>query len=420
MKASADQNGLRAAVFCPTPLGIFEQSLSLQERGWLGAMAVDYYCDISRAPYRFIPEGKIKKYLLRRYHPNIDSHQVYTRILPSVLTRIGTRLTGKHTTRDRWIFWHNEQFDRWVESQLPRMGNLAFGYESASLYTFRRAQELGIPRVMYQPIACAEKARTLLEEEKELFPSLSDTLRYNWFPDEEIERRRQERQLADAIMCASSFTKQSLIEVGVSPDKIFVEPYGVNQTVFSPSVNKFPEFSVVWAGSYTQTKGIGYLLEALAREPVPGIQLVISGHAHGIDALGAYEKRIRIHRLGFVNREELGRVMARCHAHVFPTLIEGFGRNIIEAMASGLPVITTTNCAGPDLIEDGVTGFIIPIRDVDAICEKLVWIREHPEAAIEMGRQAHERVSSLTQPDYRRRFAERIHRVWQASRASHS
>ena len=95
-------------------------------------------------------------------------------------------------------------------------------------------------------------------------------------------------------------------------------------------------------------------------------------------------------------------------------LVDGFGRNIIEAMASGLPVVTTRNCGGPDLIEDGVTGFIVPIRDVDAICEKLLWINEHPLEAIAMGARARERVASLTRQDYRRRFADRIEQIWRA------
>ena len=269
--------------------------------------------------------------------------------------------------------------------------------------------------MLYQPIACAEKAVALLEEEKQRFPALADTLRYNWFPESELEGRREERRLADAIFCASTFTKQSLIEMGVEAEKIFVEPYGVDQTVFSPSKEKFPNFSVVWASSYTQTKGIGYLLEALARQPVPGIELVLAGYPYGTDAVALYEDRVRVRRLGHISRQELGQVMGRCHVHVFPTIVEGFGRNIIEAMASGLPVITTANCAGPDLIEDGVTGFIIPIRDVDAICEKLAWINDHPQEAMEMGERARKRVASLTQADYRRRFADRIHKVWQAN-----
>ncbi len=404
-------------VFCPGPMGIFEQSLALEERGWLQTMAIDYYCDLASRRLRWIPEGRIKKYLRKRYYPALNSARVRTNLLPAVITKIATSRARSSQARIRWVFWQNAQFDAWVASRLHKFGNLAFGYESASLYTFRRASEMGIPRVLYQPIACAEKAVALLEEEKQLFPALADTLRYNWFPESELEGRREERRLADAILCASTFTKQSLIEMGVEAEKIFVEPYGVDQTVFSPSKEKFPNFSVVWASSYTQTKGIGYLLEALARQPVPGIELVLAGYPYGTDAVALYEDRVRVRRLGHISRQELGQVMGRCHAHVFPTIVEGFGRNIIEAMASGLPVITTANCAGPDLIEDGVTGFLIPIRDVDAICEKLAWIHDHPQEAVEMGERARERASTLTQADYRRRFADRINGVWQSSQS---
>jgi glycosyltransferase involved in cell wall biosynthesis len=405
---------MRAVVFCPSPMGIFEQSLALEERGWLQTMALDYYCDLSSPRFKWLPEGRIKKYLRKRYHPPLNGRRARTRLLPSIITKVATTRARTPESRIRWVFWHNAQFDRWVASHLRKFGNLAFGYESASLYTFRRAIELDIPRVLYQPIACAEKALTLLDEEKLRFPILADTLRYNWFPEHELEGRREERRMADAIFCASEFTKQSLIEVGVEPEKIIVEPYGVDQTVFAPSEDKFKNFSVIWASSYTQTKGIGYLLEALARNPAPGVELALAGYPYGTDAVALYEDRVRVRRLGHLTRPELGLIMARCHAHVFPTIVEGFGRNIIEAMASGLPVITTPNGAGPDLIEDGVTGFIIPIRDVDAICEKLAWVYDHPQEAMQMGQRARERVASLTQADYRRRFADRINEVWQS------
>ena len=404
---------LRGLVFCPGPMGIFHQSLALQERGWLGTMAIDYYCNLSDAPYRWMPEGRVKKFLRKRYYKHLDARQVRIHPLPAAVMQFALRLPQSSMSQYRWVLWYNQQFDDWVASHLPEFGNLAFGYESSSLQTFRRAKELGIPCVLYQPVACAERAEEILEEERQCFPHLADTLRYNWFPPEELERRREERRVADAVICASSFTRDSLVEAGVEADRIYVEPYGVDQKVFSPSADKFPRFSVIWASAYTQTKGIGYLLEALAKEPVPGIELVLAGNPIRTDAASLYEDRVRVRRLGHISREELGQVMRRCHAHVFPTLIEGFGRNIIEAMASGLPVITTPNCAGPDLIEDGVTGFIVPIRDVDAICEKLAWIDDHPQEAIEMGKRARLRVSALTEPDYRRRFAELIYRLWQ-------
>src|SRR5579883_2929847 len=205
---------LRAVVFSPGPMGIFEQSLALQERSALGTMALDYYCDLSRPPFAWLHEGKLKALLRKRYHPQLDRRLVRLRVAPALLQRVANRFAKRSEDMNRLVFWHNAQFDRWTARHLPAFGNLAFGYESASLYTFRRAKQLGLPTVLYQPIACAETALDLLGEEARRHPDLASSLRYNWFPDEELERRREERRLADAIICASSFTKQSLVATG--------------------------------------------------------------------------------------------------------------------------------------------------------------------------------------------------------------
>jgi glycosyltransferase involved in cell wall biosynthesis len=407
-----DENQLQVVAACPGMTGIFEQGLALQEKGILGALALDYYFDLASAPYKWLPENNLKRYMRKYYSPTLSTSKIHTYPFYTTFVRGLNRLIKDSQSRNKLVYWHNGKFDSWVANGALEAGNLAFGYESTSIHTFQKAKKLNIPCVLYQPIACAEKAVELLEEEKRLFPKLADTLRYNWFPEEEIINKKEERRLADAIICASSFTKKSLVEQGVEEKKIFVEPYGVDQDLFSPSKEKFENFSVIWASSYTQTKGIGYLLEALARKPVPKMQFVLAGYPFGSDPVTWYEDKIQVKRVGKVTNQEIGQIMRKCHVHVFPTLLEGFGRNLIEAMASGLPVITTPNCAGPDLIEDGVTGFIVPIRNVEAICEKLLWIYKHPEEALEMGRKAKERVASLTKADYRHRFAERIHSIW--------
>src|SRR5438132_1597582 len=112
-KSSEEKSKLRTVVFCPGPMGIFEQSLALQERGWLQTMATDYYCDLSSFPYRWIPDGRIKRYLRKRYNPDLDGSQVRLRPLPSMVNRIGSRTTTRIVNRNRWVFWHNDQFDRW-------------------------------------------------------------------------------------------------------------------------------------------------------------------------------------------------------------------------------------------------------------------------------------------------------------------
>lgn len=409
---TSGRSDLRTVVFCPTPLGIFEQSLALHERYCLGAIVIGFYANLNRAPLKWIPESGTRRYLARRHSPDLDGSRILMNPIPSGIVEIVERITTERRTRDKWLFWANDRFDRWVAERLPTLGNVAFGYESSSLHTFRRALESGLPRIMYQPIACAEDAQEILGEEALRVPEFASSLRYNWFPPSELARRREERHLADLILCASSFTKRSLVRQGVAPEKVIVEPYGVDARDFRPSLEKFPRFSIIWAGSFSQTKGIGYLLEALAANPSLGAELVLAGYPSGVDPVARYEKSIRVRRLGHITRAELGAIMAKCHVHVFPTLLDGFGRNLIEAMASGLPVISTPNCAGPDLIEDGVTGFIVPIRDSDAITDKLCWVFEHPDEAQSMGMRARDRVRGLTKPDYRRRFAARIAALW--------
>ena len=96
---------------------------------------------------------------------------------------------------------------------------------------------------------------------------------------------------------------------------------------------------------------------------------------------------------------------------VFPSLVEGFGMVLTEAMACGIPIITTPNTAGPDIITDGVEGFIIPVRDVEALKEKLEWCYEHPEELAEMGKAARKKAEQLTWNLYRQRLASKVQQV---------
>jgi len=408
-KADYHSTDLLSLVCSPSPMGIYEQSLALHERGELRTMALDMFFDLNSPPYQWLTRG-LKEKLRKRAYPSIDRRLVRTHPIGALAHRFHRRFDDR---LDKAVFRDNDQFDRWIARHLPEFGNLMIAYESAALHGFRRAHELGIPKILYQPIGVAEYALEVLAREAQRFPQFASTLRYNWFPPEELARRKEERQLADAIFCASSFTRGSLVEQGVPADKIVVEPYGVDQSLFQPTGDKYPRFSLIWASSFTQTKGIVYLLEAMARQPVPDMELVLMGYPYGgVDPVRAYEDRVRVRRLGHVTRGQLAEMMPRCHVHVFPTILDGFGRNIIEAMACGLPVITTPNGAGPDLIEDGVSGFIVPICDVDAICERLCWIHDHPDEARELGERGRLRVAPLTPPDYRRRFADRVEEIW--------
>ena len=88
---------------------------------------------------------------------------------------------------------------------------------------------------------------------------------------------------------------------------------------------------------------------------------------------------------------------------------------LLEAMACGIPVITTPNTAGPDIITDGVEGFIIPIRDVEALKVRIEWCYEHPQELAEMGLAARKRAEELTWKNYRSALASRVQELFEVT-----
>ena len=97
--------------------------------------------------------------------------------------------------------------------------------------------------------------------------------------------------------------------------------------------------------------------------------------------------------------------MEKADVFVFPSLFEGFGLVLLEAMASGLPVITTQNTGGPDLIQEGKEGFIIPAGSVEALRGKIRWMIDNRERAAEIGRKAHARAKEMTWGSYGKNYS---------------
>jgi glycosyltransferase involved in cell wall biosynthesis len=160
-------------------------------------------------------------------------------------------------------------------------------------------------------------------------------------------------QLADHIICASSFTRRSLLEAGARPERISVVPYGVSVEPAEPgNANSVRDetFHALFVGNGIQRKGLHHLLLAWQRARLPvGARLTIvarvldAGLRALVESTPATELRCGV-PLG-----ELRRLYSAATLFVMPSLIEGFGQVYLEALASGLPVLGTTNSCCPDL-----------------------------------------------------------------------
>jgi len=172
---------------------------------------------------------------------------------------------------------------------------------------------------------------------------------------------------------------------------------------------------LLFVGRVAHEKNINFLLEMHVKllKRHPDTLLVITGEGpaeesikHSINKLGITNK---VKMIGYLDRShELIACYKAADIFVFASKSETQGLVLLEAMACGIPIITTPNTAGPDIITDGVEGFIIPIRDVEALKDKLEWCYSHPQELAEMGRAARRKAEELNWGLYRQRLANKV------------
>jgi len=202
----------------------------------------------------------------------------------------------------------------------------------------------------------------------------------------------------DYFVVPSEFVKKSLIKEGVDKDKIFVVPFGVDSKKFKPiEKDYFDTFRVAFSGNVCLRKGIPFLIKAWKELKLKNAELNIYGWVY--QEVKKYitdrEKyNIKIH--GFL--KDIDKELPKNHVYVFPSILEGSAKAIYEAMACGLPVITTKNSGS--IVEDGKEGFIIPTLDVKSIKEKILFFYENREEIKRFGERARKKVEKYTWERY--------------------
>lgn len=297
--------------------------------------------------------------------------------------------------------------DRRVASRLSSLANLraVYAYDDGALETFRAAKAAGLSTIYEHPIVHWRKVRQIQEEEAELHPEWKATLGALRDSAEKFARKDEEIALADRIVVASTFSKDSLALAPGLSAKIHIVPYGAPSPSVHPDNRPTNDrLRVIFVGGLGQAKGLGYLLEAAQRHE-RHIELTLVGKR--LSALIPEQRVLDRHRwIPSLAHDDLLAEMSRQDVLVLPSLHEGFGLVILEAMSQGLTVITTAHTGGPDVIQDGREGFIVPIRSVDAIVEKLELLAGDRAMLTGMKEAAQKKAALLTWEGYRSRLVE--------------
>lgn len=202
------------------------------------------------------------------------------------------------------------------------------------------------------------------------------------------EQQRQ-YELADYFLADSRFSRDSLTATGVSADRVFVVPPAAALPLGAPPPEA-PDgvFRVLAVGRLDPVKGHRYLLAAWRRLALPAAELIFVGGATAATPaiLAGYDGLYR--HIPQSPAAEVAALMRRASVVVLPTVCDGWGQVVAEALACGVPVIVTANAGSADCVEDGVNGFVVPARDPDALAEALEKLYRDPDRRAAMAAAA--------------------------------
>ena len=344
--------------------GLYDTRRGLTSRRW-----------IRRLPPRY--KVMAERELGRRRHPNVDPGRVLA-ISQYHLLELALR-RGLGVSSARLNRWAQYRFDAAVARRLRRLSGVqaVHAFEGGALETFRTARSLGLMTVLDVP-AAHEEYRAVLEAED------AD------YSDMDTQRIHAERELADWFITPSDFVDECLIAAGVPKGRLVQIPYGVDLNRFGARDQADNTFRVLFVGSIGARKGVSYLLDAWADLALPNAELVLVGapDAYGREAMRKHAGLFR--HVPNVPKAEVAAWYRSADAFVFPTLADGYGLVLLEAMAAALPVVTTPNCGAA--VRDGVDGFVVPPRDSQALSERIRFLYDHQEKARRMGASGRDRI----------------------------
>jgi glycosyltransferase involved in cell wall biosynthesis len=300
--------------------------------------------------------------------------------------RLIGRLPVLRRLRDWQTLLEQLHFDKYVAARLPEADAVVAAAGSA-LTTFQAARARGVKCILDVTTTHVDQFGEAQDRELAAFGG-----RPVWHP--RLRRRtRAEYEAADAIRVMSAVAGRTLTDRGVDPEKVFVATPPVADEAAPQADFADPTFRVAYVGLIEPAKGFHYLIEAFDRLGNPDSELILWG-GPGLRGVSGYlaertarNPRIRVRPQG-VRAIGFEKVYARSTVLVLPSLADGFGYVVGEAMSCGLPVIVTTATGAADLVEDGVNGFVVPPADAAALADRLSRLAGDRELPRRMGAAA--------------------------------
>jgi len=309
-------------------------------------------------------------------------------------------------------------FDRWAAVSLPEArAGAVLACEISARETFREARRRGLKTLLDAP-SIHHAAQDRLHGTTDP-PALHRRI---------VRVKDEEIALADHILTVSELARETYLDAGVPAAKVHAVALGADTSLFTPRLADADgandsdgpaTFTFLFAGASIRRKGFDLLLDAFARVAAadPDARLRIIGPrgdaadclnrrpATALAALGAIEV------LPPVDQAGLAAELRRTDCLVLPSRNDSYGMVVAEALASGVPALVSEMVGAKDLITEGETGWIVPVDDVRALSERMLWCAGHPGAVRALRAACRRAAEAATWPAYHRRLAALVRRL---------
>ena len=219
-----------------------------------------------------------------------------------------------------------------------------------------------------------------------------------WF----VERELEEYENADIILVPSNFVKKTFDEFNINKTKVLNFGANIDNFFPDPNIKKSQKyFDILFIGNLSLQKGLHYLIEAFHKFKHPNKRLhIVGSHTLDKDFFINKLKHEKIIVYGHIPQLKLNSIINKCHVFVLPSIQEGFGIVTLQAVAAGCPIIVSENSGASDFVVNNKCGFVVPIRNSNAITDKLQLLTDDKDLLNELSLNAINHAKGNTWSDY--------------------